>query len=145
MTKSSTDSEIVKVDIKGCLVYRSSRLAKKTIICHTVDDIKKILLTDILNLIAILRNHIDIDVNKAKQIKVFSMQKVITHQLTPEIQIMSFRTDLCDTCQHFKDSLYDNTHQEKKAKDLLKRFKEHLSKVKVERNYYNKNTKLAEE
>ncbi|CAI2176342.1 8286_t:CDS:2 [Funneliformis geosporum] len=71
MTKSSTDSEIVKVDIKG-----SSRLAKKTIICHTVDDIKKILLTDILNLIAILRNHIDIDVNKAKQIKVFSMQVI---------------------------------------------------------------------
>ena len=31
------------------------------------------------------------------------------------------------------------------AKDLLKIFKEHLSKARLERNYYNKNTKLAEE
>ena len=38
-----------------------------------------------------------------------------------------------------------NAHQEEEAKDLLKRFKEHLSKAKIERNYYNKNTKLAEE
>ena len=63
----------------------------------------------------------------------------------PEIQIMSPRTDLCDTCQHFRDGLHYNACQEEEAKDLLKRFKEHLSKAKVERNYYNKNTKLAEE
>jgi hypothetical protein len=66
--------------------------------------------------------------------------------LTPEIQIMSPRTDLCDTCQHFRDGLHYNACQEEEeAKNLLKRFKEHLSKAKVERNYYNKNTKLAEE
>ena len=58
---------------------------------------------------------------------------------------MSPRTDLCDTFQHFRDGLHYNAHQEREAKDLLKRFKEHLSKAKVERNYYNKNTKLAEE
>ena len=58
---------------------------------------------------------------------------------------MSPRTDLCDTCQHFRDGLHYNARQEEEAKDLLKRFKEHLSKAKVERNYYNKNTKLAEE
>jgi len=57
---------------------------------------------------------------------------------------MSPRTDLCDTCQHFKDGLHYNTCQEEEAKDLLKRFKEHLSKVKLERNYYNKNIKLTE-
>src|SRR5687767_3421242 len=55
------------------------------------------------------------------------------------------RTDLCDTCQHFRDGLHYNAHQEEETKELLKRFKEHLSKAKVERNYYNKNTKLAEE
>ena len=65
--------------------------------------------------------------------------------MTPEIQIMSPRTDLCDACQHFRDGLHYNAHQEEEAKDLLKRFKEHLSKAKVERNYYNKNAKLAEE
>ena len=59
--------------------------------------------------------------------------------------IISPRTDLCDTCQHFRDGLHYNARQEEEAKDLLKRFKEHLSKAKVERNYYNKNTKLAEE
>ena len=58
---------------------------------------------------------------------------------------MSPRTDLCDTCQHFRDGLHYNAHQEEEAKDLLKRFKEHLSKVKLERNYYNKNTKLADQ
>ena len=49
------------------------------------------------------------------------------------------------TCQHFRDGLHYNAHQEEEAKDLLKRFKEHLSKARLERNYYNKNTKLAEE
>src|SRR4051812_15251211 len=58
---------------------------------------------------------------------------------------MSPRTDLCDTCQHFRDGLHYNAHQEEEAKDLLKKFKEHLSKAKLERIYYNKNTKLAEE
>ena len=57
---------------------------------------------------------------------------------------MSPRTDLCDTCQHFRDGLHYNAHQEEEAKDLFKRFKEHLSKVKLERNYYNKNIKLTE-
>ena len=58
---------------------------------------------------------------------------------------MSPRTYLCDTCQHFRDGLHYNAHQEEEAKDLLIKFKEHLSKAKLERNYYNKNTKLAEE
>ncbi|CAI2173329.1 18012_t:CDS:2 [Funneliformis geosporum] len=44
-----------------------------------------------------------------------------------------------------KDHLHYNARQEEEAKDLLKRFKEHLFKAKSERNYYNKNTKLAEE
>ena len=51
---------------------------------------------------------------------------------------MSPRTDLCDTCQHFRNGLHYNARQEEEAKELLKRFKEHLSKAKVERNYYNK-------
>ena len=32
---------------------------------------------------------------------------------------------------------------EEEARDLLKKYKEHLVKAKLERNYYNKNTKLA--
>jgi hypothetical protein len=35
--------------------------------------------------------------------------------------------------------------EEEEARDLLKKYKEHLAKAKLERNYYNKNTKLAEE
>ena len=58
---------------------------------------------------------------------------------------MSPRTDLCDTCQHFRNGLQYNARKEEEAKDLLKKFKEHLVKAKTERNYYNKNTKLAEE
>jgi len=67
------------------------------------------------------------------------------HQLTPYIQIMSPRTDLCDTCQHFRNGLQYNARKEEEAKDLLKKFKEHLVKAKLERNYYNKNTRLAEQ
>ena len=67
------------------------------------------------------------------------------HQLTPYIQIMSPRTDLCDTCQHFRNGLQYNARKEEEAKDLLKKYKEHLVKAKLERNYYNKNTKLAEQ
>src|SRR5436190_11421948 len=67
------------------------------------------------------------------------------HQLTPYIQIMSPRTDLCDTCQHFRNGLQYNARKEEEAKGLLKKYKEHLVKAKLERNYYNKNTKLAEQ
>jgi hypothetical protein len=35
--------------------------------------------------------------------------------------------------------------RKEEARDLLKKYKEHLAKAKLERNYYNKNTKLAEE
>ena len=55
---------------------------------------------------------------------------------------MSPRTDLCDTCQHFRNGLQYNARKEEEAKDLLK---EHLVKAKLERKYYNKNTKLAEQ
>jgi len=58
---------------------------------------------------------------------------------------MSPRTDLCDTCQHFRNGLQYNTYKEEEAKDLLTKYKEHLAKVKLERNYYNQNTKLAVE
>src|SRR5438270_5939864 len=67
------------------------------------------------------------------------------HQLTPYIQIMSPRTDLCDTCQHLRNDLQFKARKEEEAQDLLKKYKEHLAKAKLERNYYNKNTKLAEE
>ena len=55
------------------------------------------------------------------------------------------RTDLCDTCQRFRNGLQYNARKEEEAKDLLKKFKEHLVKAKLERTYYNKNTKLAEQ
>ena len=67
------------------------------------------------------------------------------HQLTPHIQIMSPRTDLCDTCQRLRNDLQFKARKEEEARGLLKRYKEHLAKAKLERNYYNKNTKLAEE
>ena len=58
---------------------------------------------------------------------------------------MSPRTDLCDTCQHVRNDLQFKARKEEEAQDLLKRYKEHLAKAKLERNYYNKITKLAEE
>jgi hypothetical protein len=66
------------------------------------------------------------------------------HHLTPYIQIMSPRTDLCDTCQNLRNDLQFKSHKEEEAQELLKKYKAHLAKAKLERNYYNKNTKLAE-
>ena len=48
------------------------------------------------------------------------------HQLTPYIQIMSPRTDLCDTCKHFRNGLQYNPRKEEEARDLLKKYKERL-------------------
>ena len=73
--------------------------------------------------------------NNLKSLKYDAFRK-LWHQLTPEIQIMSPRTDLCDTCQHFRNGLQYNAHQEKEAKDLLRNFKDHLTKAKLERNYW---------
>jgi hypothetical protein len=58
---------------------------------------------------------------------------------------MNPRTDLCDTCQHLRNDLQFRARKEEETHDILKKYKEHLAKAKLERNYYNKNTKLAEE
>src|SRR5215213_12037923 len=58
---------------------------------------------------------------------------------------MSPRTDLCDTCQQLRNDLQFKALKEEEAKDLLTKYKEHLAKAKLERNYYNRNTKLATE
>ena len=41
-----------------------------------------------------------------------------------------------DACQHFQNGLRYNARKEEEAKDLLKKYKEHLVKAKLERNYY---------
>ena len=43
---------------------------------------------------------------------------------------------LSATCQHFRNGLQYNARKEEEAKDLLKKFKEHLAMAKLERNYY---------
>ncbi|CAG8661727.1 6562_t:CDS:2, partial [Ambispora leptoticha] len=43
---------------------------------------------------------------------------------------------------HLRNDLQLKARKEEEAQDLLKRYKEHLIKAKLERNYYNKNTKL---
>src|SRR5438132_1776697 len=71
-----------------------------------------------------------------KSLKYDAFRK-LWHQLTPYIQIMSPRTDLCDhTCQHFRNGLQYNARKEEAARNLLKEYKEHLVKAKLERNYY---------
>jgi len=57
---------------------------------------------------------------------------------------MNPRTDLCDKCQQFRRDLHscsDSTNQERNEK----KFAEHRRRAKLERDYYNKNTKLAKE
>jgi len=49
------------------------------------------------------------------------------------------------TRAHIFGTAYSIVNARKEAKDLLKKYKEHLVKAKLERKYYNKNTKLAEQ
>ncbi|KAF0519631.1 hypothetical protein F8M41_016555 [Gigaspora margarita] len=87
--KTPTDSGIVLVDVKGVRISDNKEIWHMEVLGppsnpttrHTVNDTKKTLHTDILNLVDILRNHLDLDVNIAKKIKVFSMQ-VIAYRLT---------------------------------------------------------------
>ncbi len=56
---------------------------------------------------------------------------------------MSPRTDLCDTCQRLRNDLQFKARKEEEARGLLKRYKQHLVKAKLERNYYNKKYQIA--
>ncbi|KAG9301129.1 hypothetical protein G9A89_012512 [Geosiphon pyriformis] len=87
--KSSTNSGIVQVDIKATRSYDGLDIWHMEVAGppynanekHTLDDLKKTLRTDILNLIAILREHLDCEVKLAAKIRVFSTQS-INHRLT---------------------------------------------------------------
>ncbi|CAG8835572.1 29547_t:CDS:2, partial [Gigaspora margarita] len=70
LTKSPTSSEIVKFDAKVAGSLSS------TIIDHIIGDIKKSLHSDILNLVALLLEHLDVSVKVATNIKVFSLQVI---------------------------------------------------------------------
>ncbi|CAI2177131.1 12104_t:CDS:2 [Funneliformis geosporum] len=84
MIKSSTFSGIVRVDAKATRhsdgldiwhmeVAGPSENASDD---HIINDVKKALHTDLLNLVAILRNHLNCDVNIAMKIKVFCTQAI---------------------------------------------------------------------
>ena len=82
--KSSTNSGMVRVNVKATRSYDGldvwhmevagppNNASEK----HTLGDSKKTLRTDILNLISILRDHLDCQVKLATKIKVFSTQSI---------------------------------------------------------------------
>ncbi|CAG8553887.1 12758_t:CDS:10 [Ambispora leptoticha] len=89
LTKSASNSGIIKVDMRGVRLLDDKEvfhmevsgppsLSSKQ---HCTDDTKKSLRTDILNLIAILLEHINLSVEVATRIKVFSFQ-VIKYRIT---------------------------------------------------------------
>ncbi|CAG8502301.1 11293_t:CDS:10, partial [Acaulospora colombiana] len=87
--KSSIDSGILLVDVNGVRVRDYKEIFHMEVsgppsnptIRHTTGDTKKTLHTDILNLVDVLRDHLDLDVKLAKEVKVYSMQ-VIAYRLT---------------------------------------------------------------
>jgi hypothetical protein len=82
--KSSTNSGIVRVDVKATRSYDGLDVWHMEVAGppynasekHTLGDSKKTLRTDILNLIAILRDHLDCEVELATKIRVFSTQSI---------------------------------------------------------------------
>ncbi|CAG8557479.1 11358_t:CDS:2, partial [Paraglomus occultum] len=65
----------IELQVRAAKVMKSSTnsgIVEK----HTLDDSKKTLQTDILNLIAILRDHLDCEVKLAAKIRVFSTQSI---------------------------------------------------------------------
>jgi len=82
--KSSTNSGIVKVDIKGTRMSDGLDIFHMEVVgspCnatdrHVMGDAKKTMKMDILNLIAILRNHLDCRISLATKIRVYSIQSI---------------------------------------------------------------------
>ena len=82
--KSATNSGIVKVDSKatrysdGLDIWHMEVAGGpyNTTDIHTIGDTKKTLRMDVLNLIEVLRNHLDCDVKLATKIKVFCTQVI---------------------------------------------------------------------
>lgn len=62
------DKEIVHVEVSGPPSSPTER--------HSTDDTKKSLHTDILNLVSILLDHLDLSVDVATRIKVYSFQVI---------------------------------------------------------------------
>ncbi|KAG9296316.1 hypothetical protein G9A89_014908 [Geosiphon pyriformis] len=85
LTKSSTNSGIVLVDGRGVRWLDDKEIWHMEVagslslssIQHAVKDTKKSLHTDILNLVAILLDHLDISVEAAMEIRVFSLQVIV--------------------------------------------------------------------
>ncbi|CAI2196622.1 5483_t:CDS:2, partial [Funneliformis geosporum] len=86
LTKSRTYSGIVKVDAKGVRVFDDKEIFHAEVSGppsssssqhgHAVNDTTKSIHTDILNLIAILLDHLRAPVENATKIKVFSLQAI---------------------------------------------------------------------
>jgi len=84
LTKSSTSSGIVKLDAKGVRSFDDKEIWHMEVAGppsspttdHAVGDTKKSLHSDILNLVALLLDHLDISVKTAMNIKVFSLQAI---------------------------------------------------------------------
>ncbi|GES96090.1 hypothetical protein GLOIN_2v1487427 [Rhizophagus clarus] len=89
LTKSPTNSGIVKVDIRDVRLFDDKEIFHAEVSGppspssddHAINDAKKSLHTDILNLIAILLDHLRVPVENATKIKVFSLQ-VIEYRMT---------------------------------------------------------------
>src|SRR5438128_10283939 len=47
------------------------------------------------------------------------------------LNMMMHSASLCDTCQHFRNTLQYNARKEEEAKNLLKKYKEHLVKREI--------------
>ncbi|CAG8675234.1 1552_t:CDS:2, partial [Ambispora gerdemannii] len=84
LTKSPTSSGIVKLDAKGVRSFDDKEIWHMEVAGspsspttdHAVGDTKKSLHSDILNLVALLLDHLDIPVKTAMNIKVFSLQAI---------------------------------------------------------------------
>ena len=79
-TKTSSNSGILKLDAKATRLYDNCEVWQlevagppwNPVLSHIVGDTKKSLKTDMFNLIALLRNHLDCGIELATGLKVFS-------------------------------------------------------------------------
>ncbi|CAJ0847358.1 12671_t:CDS:10 [Entrophospora sp. SA101] len=113
LTKTPTNSGIVKVDVRGVRLFDDKEIFHVEVSGlplppphdHAVNDTKKSLHTDILNLIAILLDHLQIPVENATEIKVFSLQVIDGTFLTSELYSTLLPFSL-DAISKYKGILY---------------------------------------
>jgi hypothetical protein len=81
-------------------------------------------------------NNVNLTFNQSVKIS-YDTFRNLWHQLTPSIKFQTAASDLCDTCEVFRQSL-KNANNDDEKENIEFNFKQHRDTADIERQHYNK-------